>query len=188
MTTMKTCKAVVGLAVTVMALGSTGGAMAASGTRDEGVSAPASADRHYLGKPHAPIGATFRTTGTLSVGVPADVHVTIAADPRAQAVTVEFTAGDGLAIVSPVGLQQFTVESGKSVETTVRVVPQSGGSLRLTAQLTLMVGGERQSRPVSVALNVKGPVTVVAAKPAPTERDAQGRLVQPMQAVTTVRQ
>lgn len=141
---------------------------------------------HFIGKPHAPVGATLTPLGALNVGVPTDVQVTIHPQGRAQAVIVSFSAGEGLSIVSPVGSQQFAVTPGQPIRTVVQVVPQSGGSLRLTANVTLVDGAERQGRPISTALQVKGPVTIAARKPARTELDASGQRVEPMQAETTV--
>lgn len=146
--------------------------------------AAAAAHDHFIGKPHAAVDARFTPRGALSVGVPGEVAVRVLPGAPAQYVEVSFSSGPGLTVVSPTGTQRLAITAGKPLDLTVKVTPSSGGELRLTAILTLVNGGERQSRPVSVALQSKGPVTVPAAKPARTERDAKGRLVEPMQAVT----
>lgn len=175
-------KATMGLAVLVAAGCAFAGVAMAEGLEPQ----PEAANPHFIGKPHAPVGATMTPLGALNVGVPTDVQVTIRPEGRAQSVIVEFTAGEGLSVVSPVGSQQFAVTPGQPIRTVVQVVPQSGGSLRLTANVTLVDGAERQGRPISTALQVKGPVTIAARKPARTELDAKGQLVEPMQAETTV--
>ncbi len=143
------------------------------------------ANEHFIGKPHAAVSARFTPRSPLMSGVPVEVAVRVLPGAAAQYVEVSFSAGPGLTVVSPTGSQRLAITAGKPLDVVVNVTPSSGGSLKLSAMLTMVNGNDRQSRRVSVMLPAKGPVTVQpAAKAARTERDAKGQLVEPMKAET----
>ena len=142
------------------------------------------------GKPQAPVEAYVLDEPKLQVGVPAQLRldVRIGIPTASVEITIEGDAGLTVVDFAPKLLPATTPEAGHQVF--VDVVPTSGGTRRLTARLVLHVGGERQTRLVTLPLVVSGPETVLPAAEKPSEppvRDASGELVRPLPAETTVR-
>lgn len=141
------------------------------------------------GKPRAPVEASIAGTPALQSGVPGTVMLEVRPGVAVDGLTVEVAGDAALAVVGQELFRFGPLAAGEPVRIEVSVTPTSGGIGRLTALLTLETGGQRQARPVTLALEIGGPVTlqVPAEKPAvPPVRDATGEIVHSMPAETTV--
>lgn len=142
------------------------------------------------GKPHAPVGASLADLPPLQVGVPARVLLEVHSGIATAGIEIMIEGDAQLTVMDYSPKLLPATKAGEGHQVAVDLVPASGGTRRLTARLTLLVGGERQTRLVTLPLAVSGTVTALPAAEKPMEppvRDASGELVRPMPAETTVR-
>ena len=142
------------------------------------------------GKPRAPVEAGIVGQPALQSGVPGKVTLEVRPGVAVDALTVLVEGGASLTVVGQVNFRSGPLAAGEPVRFEIAVTPTSGGTGRLLALLTLETGQQKQARPVSLSLQVGGPVTAqaVAEKTAaPVVTDAAGEIVHSMPAETTVR-
>ncbi len=132
------------------------------------------------GKPRAPVEASIAGTPALQSGVPGKVMLEVRPGVAVDGLTVEVAGDAALTVVGQELFRFGPLAAGEPVRIEISVTPTSGGIGRLTALLTLETGGQRQARPVTLALEIGGPVTLQvqcreAGRPAGPGRDGRNR-------------
>jgi hypothetical protein len=148
-------------------------------------SGKAEAAQHFIGKPRPPISVRVADAVTLHSGVPATLVLEIASEVAVDALSLQVEGDAGLVLTGTTTFTLAGLVAGERASVTVSLTPSSGGAQRLAGFLTFDVGGQRQGMPLSIPLQVDGPVTIIPVSSklerAP-QRDATGELVYPMPA------
>jgi hypothetical protein len=143
------------------------------------------AAQHFIGKPRPPISVRVADAVTLHSGVPATLVLEIASEVAVDALSLQVEGDAGLVLTGTTTFTLAGLVAGERASVTVSLTPSSGGAQRLAGFLTFDVGGQRQGMPLSIPLQVDGPVTIIPVSSklerAP-QRDATGELVYPMPA------
>lgn len=141
------------------------------------------------GKPQAPAEVVLMQAPDLQVGVQGQLLLDVRTLVPTSGVelTIEGDAGIAVLDYAPKMLPATKPDSGSQVF--VNVTPVSGGTGHLTARLVLHVGGDRQTRLVTLPIAISGPVVALpgaGGSSVTLKRDDSGELVRPMPAQTTV--
>lgn len=139
----------------------------------------------FIGKPRPPLSVRVAEAVTLHSGVPATLLLEIASDVAVEALSLQVEGDAGLILTGTTTFTLAGLAAGERASVTVSLTPSSGGARRLAGFLRFDVGGQRQGMPLSLPLQVEGPVTIVPVSSkverAP-QRDATGELVYPLPA------
>lgn len=145
----------------------------------------AEAARPFIGKPRPPLSVSVANAVTLHSGVPATLVLEIASEVAVDALSLQVEGDAGLVLTGTTTFTLPGLATGERASVTVSLTPSSGGARRLAGFLTFDVGGQRQGMPLSIPLQVEGPVTIIPVSSkverAP-QRDATGELVYPLPA------
>jgi len=148
-------------------------------------SGKADAAQPFIGKPRPPLSVRVAPAATLHSGVPAMLVLEIASDIAIDALSLQVEGDAGLMLTGATTFTLPGLAAGQTASVTVSLTPTSGGLRRLAGFLGFEVGGQRQGMPVSLPLNVEGPVSIIPVLSKPeraAQRDATGELVYPLPA------
>lgn len=106
-------------------------------------------------KPQAPIALRFGTEGTVAVGSPLTVTLTVTPMILSESVTVSVTLPDGLSLLDGPTDWTGSLEKDQSHVMTIRVRPDLAASLEVRAKAVLRsVGGSQMSRHAVLMLDL----------------------------------
>jgi hypothetical protein len=150
-----------------------------------GMKPVAEAAQPFIGKPRPPLSVRAADVVTLHSGVPTTLVLEIASDVAVDALSLEIEGDAGLTLTGATSYALPGLAAGEKTSVSVNLTPGSGGAWRLAGFLTFEVGGQRQGMPLSLPLQVEGPVTIIPVLSKPErapQRDAAGELVYPLPA------